>query len=156
MFLLRAVILFFSFCLPLHAQVLSDLAPPPELNSRAFLLIDLQSGAVLAERNADERIEPASLTKLMTAYLAFEALYQKRITMQQKLPVSVKAWRAPGSRMFLEPDTEVTVEALLKGLIASARTMDLEAQRLGLSNTNFVNATGLPDPQHYSSARDLE
>lgn len=175
MFLLRAVILFFSFCLPLYAQVLSDLAPPPELNSRAFLLIDLQSGAVLAERNADERIEPASLTKLMTAYLAFEALYQKRITMQQKLPVSEKAWRAPGSRMFLEPDTEVTVEALLKGLIVQsgndaaivlaeaisgseaqfAMAMNLEAQRLGLSNTNFVNATGLPEPQHYSSARDL-
>ncbi len=175
MFLLRAVILFFSVCLPLYAQVFSDLAPPPELNSRAFLLIDLQSGAVLAERNADERIEPASLTKLMTAYLAFEALYQKRITMQQKLPVSVKAWQAPGSRMFLEPDTEVTVEALLKGLIVQsgndaaivlaeaisgsetqfAMAMNLEAQRLGLSNTNFVNATGLPDPQHYSSARDL-
>ena len=174
MILLRAVILFLCCSLPSQAQVFAE-PQPPGLNSRAFILLDLQSGAVLAQKNADDRIEPASLTKLMTAYLVFEALYQKRLTMQQKLPVSEKAWRAPGSRMFLEPDTEVTVEELLKGLIVQsgndaaivlaegiagseadfADSMNREAQRLGLGNSRFANATGLPDEQHYSSARDL-
>ncbi|HUU73287.1 MAG TPA: D-alanyl-D-alanine carboxypeptidase family protein [Burkholderiales bacterium] len=175
MYLLRAVILFVSVCLPAHAQVFGDHSPPPSLHSRAFLLVDLQSGTVLAEKNADEQIEPASLTKLMTAYLVFEALYQKRLTMGQTLTVSEKAWRAPGSRMFLEPDSEVAVEDLLKGLIVQSgndaaivlaeaiagseaqfvEEMNREAQRSGLSNTLFANVTGLPDPQHYSSARDL-
>ena len=172
---LRALILFVAASLPAYAQVFSEVAPPPGMHSRAFMLVDLQSGTVLAEKNADQRIEPASLTKLMTAYLAFEALYQKRLSMGQKLTVSEQAWRAPGSRMFLDPDSEVTVEDLLKGLIVQSGndaaivlaeavagseaqfvdTMNREAQRLGLVNTNFVNVTGLPDPQHYSSARDL-
>ncbi len=173
---LRALILFFfAASLPAQGQVFDDYASPPSLNSRAFLLVDLQSGAVLAEQNADERIEPASLTKLMTAFLVFEALYQKRLTIDQKVIVSEKAWHAPGSRMFLEPDTEVSIEDLLKGLIVQSgndaaivlaeavagsekqfvNMMNVEAQRLRLSNTNFVNVTGLPAPQHYSSARDL-
>jgi D-alanyl-D-alanine carboxypeptidase (penicillin-binding protein 5/6) len=172
---LRALILFLAVCLPAHAQVFGDYASPPSLHSRAFLLVDLQSGAVLAEKNADERIEPASLTKLMTAYLVFEALEQKRLTMGQKLTVSTEAWQTPGSRMFLEPDSEVAVEDLLKGLIVQSGNdaaivlaeavagseaqfvdmMNREAQRLGLRDTKFVNVTGLPDPQHYSSARDL-
>ncbi len=172
---LRALILFFAACLPGYAQVFSEVSPPPSLHSRAFLLVDLLSGTVLAEKNADQRIEPASLTKLMTAYLVFEALYQKRLSMGQKLTVSEEAWRKAGSRMFLDPGSEVTVEDLLKGLIvqsgndaaivlaeavAGSETqfvdmMNREAQRLGLVNTKFANATGLPDPQHYSSARDL-
>ena len=175
MTVLRALILFFAACLPAQAQVFGEYAPPPSLSSRAFLLVDLQSGTVLAEKQADERIEPASLTKLMTAYLVFEALYQKRLTMGQQVKVSKKAWQASGSRMFLEPDSEVSVEDLLKGLIVQSGNdaaivlaeavagseaqftvmMNREAKRLGLSDTNFVNATGLPDPQHYSSARDL-
>ncbi len=172
---LRALILFIAACLPAHAQVFSEVVPPPGLHSRAFMLVDLQSGTVLAEKNADQRIEPASLTKLMTAYLVFEALYQKRLSMGQKLTVSEQAWRAPGSRMFLDPGSEVAVEDLLKGLIVQSGndaaivlaeavagseaqfvdTMNREAQRLGLVNTKFANATGLPDPQHYTSARDL-
>ena len=173
--MLRALILFLAVCLPAQAQVFDEFSSPPSLYSRAFLLVDLQSGAVLAQKNADERIEPASLTKLMTAYLAFEALYQKRLTLQQKVVVSEKAWRAPGSRMFLEPDSEVSVEDLLKGLIVQSGNdaaivlaetvagseqqfvdmMNREAERLRLSDTKFANATGLPEPQHYSTARDL-
>lgn len=172
---LRALILLIATCLPAHAQVLGEYSSPPSLDSRAFLLVDLQSGAVLAEKNADERIEHASLTKLMTAYLVFEALYQKRLTLQQTVVVSEKAWRAPGSRMFLEPGSEVSVEDLLKGLIVQSGNdaaivlaeavageeqefvamMNREAERLGLNDTRFANATGLPQPQHYSTARDL-
>lgn len=175
MTVLRALIFVFAVCLPAHAQVFDEYSTPPSLHSRAFLLVDLQSESVIAEKRADERIEPASLTKLMTAYLVFEALYQKRLTMNQKIRVSKKAWQAPGSRTFLEPDSEVSVENLLKGLIVQSGNdaaivlaeavagseaqfvvmMNREAQRQGLSNTQFVNATGLPDPQHYSSARDL-
>ncbi len=173
--MLRALILLIATCLPVQAQVLDEYSSLPSLYSRAFLLVDLQSGAVLAQKNADERIEPASLTKLMTAYLVFEALYQKRLTLQQKVIVSEKAWRAPGARMFLEPDSEVSVEDLLKGLIVQsgndaaivlaetvggseqqfADMMNQAAQRLQLSDTRFVNATGLPQAQHYSTARDL-
>ncbi|UCH50299.1 MAG: D-alanyl-D-alanine carboxypeptidase [Betaproteobacteria bacterium] len=172
---MRALILFLAASLPAHAQVFDEYSSPPSLYSRAFLLVDLQSGAILAEKNADERIEPASLTKLMTAYLVFEALYQKRLTLQQKVVVSEKAWRAPGSRMFLEPDSEVSVEELLKGLIVQSGNdaaivlaeavggseqqfvdmMNREAQRLRLTDTKFANATGLPEPQHYSTTRDL-
>lgn len=139
------------------------------------MLIDSQSGAILAEKNADERIEPASLTKLMTAYVVFDALRQKRLTMTQRVRVSEKAWRAPGSRMFLEPDSEVSVDELLKGLIIQSGNdaaialaqaiatseaqfvvlMNREARRLRMNNTQFANATGLPDAQHYSSARDI-
>ena len=117
MTLLRALVLFAFACLPAYGQVVGEHAPLPSLYSRAYLLIDLQSGAVLAEKNADERIEPASLTKLMTAYLVFEALYQKRLTMDQKVTVSRKARQASGSRMFLEEGSEVSIEDLLKGMI---------------------------------------
>ncbi len=167
---------FFLVCLPAYAQVFDEHSPPPpDLFSRAFLLIDLQSGAVLAEKNADERIEPASLTKLMTAYLVFEALRQKRLTMTQRVKVSEKAWHAPGSRMFLEPDSEASIEDLLKGLIIQSGNdaaislseavatseaqfvvlMNREARRLGMNDTRFANATGLPDARHYSTARDI-
>ncbi|NIO41885.1 MAG: D-alanyl-D-alanine carboxypeptidase, partial [Burkholderiales bacterium] len=172
---LRALILFFLACLPAQAQVFDESVSPPNLRSRAFLLVDLQSDTVLAQKNSDVRIEPASLTKLMTAYLAFEALYQKRLSTEQRVVVSEKAWQAPGSRMFLEPGSEVSIEDLLKGLIVQSGNdaamvlaeaiagsedqfvvmMNREAQRMRLSDTKFVNATGLPAPEHYSSARDL-
>ncbi len=166
----------FVVCLPAFGQVFSEHnPPPPSVLSRAFLLVDSQSGTVLAEKNADERIEPASLTKLMTAYLVFDALRQKRLTMEQRVHVPEKAWRAPGSRMFLEPDSEVSIEELLKGLIVQSGNdaaitlaeaiatseahfvvmMNREAQRLGMNDTRFANATGLPDAQHYSTARDI-
>jgi len=148
---------------------------PPSIAARAWLLLDYGSNLDLAGFNADLRVEPASLTKLMTAYLAFAALKQGRIQAKQIVPVSERAWKAPGSRMFIEPRQSVTVDELLRGMIvqsgndacialaeiiagseeAFAQMMNGEAQRLGLINTHFSNATGLPDAQHYSTANDL-
>lgn len=155
----------------------SDLpmAPPPQLAAKAWLLLDMQSGQSLVEHKADQRIEPASLTKLMSAYLTFSALRQGRIKLTDTVPVSEKAWKAEGSRMFIEPNKPVIVADLLRGMIVQSGNdatialaeavggsesgfvsmMNKEAQRLGMSNTHFVNATGLPDPQHYTTARDL-
>jgi D-alanyl-D-alanine carboxypeptidase (penicillin-binding protein 5/6) len=150
-------------------------SPLPSIEAKAWLLLDLRSRQVIASHSADERVEPASLTKLMSAYLVFEALKQKEITLDQRLPVSQKAWRMPGSRMFLEPNATPTVDELLRGLIVVSGNdativlaegvagseeqfvarMNLQAQRLGLSGTRFSNATGLPDPQHYSTTGDL-
>jgi len=151
------------------------MAPPPQLAAKAWLLLDMQSGQSLVEHNADRRIEPASLTKLMSAYLTFSALRQGRIKLTDTVPVSEKAWQAEGSRMFIEPNKPVIVADLLRGMIVQSGNdatialaeavggsesgfvsmMNKEAQRLGMSNTHFVNATGLPDPQHYTTARDL-
>ena len=149
--------------------------PPPQIDARAWLLTDLLSGQVLAEKTPDARVEPASLTKLMTAYLAFTAIKEGRLTPDQALPVSEKAWRAEGSRMFLDPRRPAKVDDLLKGMIVQsgndacivlaeaiagseegfAAMMNEMAKRLGMQNTHFVNSTGLPHPQHYSTARDL-
>jgi D-alanyl-D-alanine carboxypeptidase (penicillin-binding protein 5/6) len=148
---------------------------PPALAARAYLLLDYNSGQVLAAREPQARIEPASLTKLMTAYLVFRALREKRIRPDQVVPVSERAWRVPGSRMFIEPGRPVTVEELVHGMIvqsgndacialaeaiagseeAFVAAMNREARRLGLDNTHFANSTGLPHPQHYSTAYDL-
>ena len=160
--------------LPLTAS--AQLAPPPPaLEAKAWLLLDVNSGQVLANQNADTRFEPASLTKLMTAYLAFSALKQKSLKPDQVVPVSTRAWKAEGSRMFIEPNKPVTVDELLRGMIIQsgndasialaeaiggneevfAQMMNREAKRLGLANTNFTNATGLPNTQLYSTAQDL-
>ena len=145
------------------------------LASKSYLLVDMLSQQILASKNPDERIEPASLSKLMTAYVVFDALRQKRVTLSQPVAVSEKAWRSPGSRMFLDPGKSVPIEDLLQGMIvqsgndasvalaegiagteeAFVEQMNREAARLGLKNSNFVNATGMPDPQQYSTAADL-
>jgi len=147
----------------------------PAIAARAYLLLDFNSAQALVSHNPLERVEPASLTKLMTAYVTFTALKQKRIRLDQAVTVSEFAWRAEGSRMFVEPRKPVTVDALIRGMIvqsgndacialaeliagseeAFARIMNSEAQRLGLKHTQFVNATGLPHAQHYSTAQDL-
>jgi D-alanyl-D-alanine carboxypeptidase (penicillin-binding protein 5/6) len=149
--------------------------PPPSVGGKSWLVGDMTSGQVLAAEKADERFEPASLTKLMTAYLVFAALRDKKITREQQVPVSPRAWRAPGSRMFIEPRKPVTVDELIKGMeiqsgndacialaeaVAGseevfAQMMNREAARLGMANSKFMNSTGLPDAQHYSTARDL-
>ncbi|MEO1766559.1 D-alanyl-D-alanine carboxypeptidase family protein [Thiobacter aerophilum] len=173
--------LLFAFLLLIHATFVhgeSRLLPPPpapDIAARSWVLLDFQSGQVLTAHNPDMRIEPASLTKLMTAYLSFTAIRQGRLKLDQTLPVSEKAWRTEGSRMFLDPRTPARVDDLLKGMIvqsgndacitlaegiagteeAFAELMNREAKRLGLSNTHFMNSTGLPHPQHYSTARDL-
>ncbi len=168
-----AVLLFPS---PLFAQQVPASVPaPPQIAVKAYLLLDFNSMQPLVEKNPDERVEPASLTKLMTAYLTFAALKQKTLKPDQVVPVSVRAWRAEGSRMFIEPRKPVTVDELIRGMIVQsgndacialaeviagsedvfAQMMNREAQRLGMKNTSFMNSTGLPHPQHYSTAHDL-
>jgi D-alanyl-D-alanine carboxypeptidase (penicillin-binding protein 5/6) len=135
----------------------------------------MSTHTVLYSRAPDERVEPASLTKLMTAYLVFNALKEKRLTLDMRPPVSQAAYKAIGSRMFLDPRFPATIEELLNGLIVQsgndaaivlaealagseaqfAEIMNAEAKRLGLTNTRFTNASGLPDPNHYTTARDL-
>ena len=153
-------------------------APPPAvppIAAKAWLLLDYRTRHVIASQNADERVEPASLTKLMSAYLVFTALKRNQLSLSQTLPVSARAWKMSGSRMFLEPDKPVTVDELLHGMIvqsgndatvalaegvagsedAFVQRMNEQAARLRLAHTRFANATGLPDPHHYSTAADL-
>jgi len=173
---LRPAIASFAAYLSALASCAALAAPiPPVVDARAWLLLDATSGQPIASRNADERIEPASLTKLMTAYLAFRALKDKTLAPSQAIRVSERAWRARGSRMFIEPGIPVTVDELLHGLVvqsgndacialaeaisgteaAFVERMNREAQRLGMKGTHFTNASGLPDREHYSTANDL-
>lgn len=160
-----------------HAQQppLAQAPQPPALAAKAWLLLEMGSGQVLTRQQEGERLEPASLTKLMTAYLTFTALRQKTLALEQTLPVSEKAWRTGGSKMFVKVGDQVKVDDLIKGMIvqsgndacitlaeaisgseeAFAQLMNREAKRLGMSSSNFMNSTGLPDPQHYTNARDL-
>jgi D-alanyl-D-alanine carboxypeptidase (penicillin-binding protein 5/6) len=160
----------------LHAQHEPPAAPAtPAIAAKAYVLLDFNSGQTLVAHNERARVEPASLTKLMTAYLTFAALDQKRIRLDQVVPVSEFAWRTEGSRMFIEPRKPVTVEELIHGMIVQSGNdacialaeaiagseeafvvmMNREAQRLGLKDTHFANSTGLPHPQHYSTGRDI-
>lgn len=156
-------------------SALAQSVPPPALAANAWVLVDHATGQVLAGKDPDARIEPASLTKLMTAYLTFAALKAGTLSPDQQIPVSDRAWRMEGSRMFIEPNKPVTVGELIRGVIvqsgndacvalaeaiagsedAFAVLMNREAQRLGMSNTHFTNASGLPDPQLYTTAADL-
>ena len=165
---LAAIALFVASALALAQQ-------PPSVIGRAWVLADLSSGKVLAAEKAGERFEPASLTKLMTAYLVFAALKEKKLSLEQQISVSERASRAPGSRMFVDPRKPVAVDELVRGMViqsgndacialaeavagseeAFAQAMNREAARLGMKNTMFMNASGLPDPRHYSTAHDL-
>ncbi|HZF21873.1 MAG TPA: D-alanyl-D-alanine carboxypeptidase family protein [Burkholderiales bacterium] len=173
--ILAALFVWFGSTLAFAQAPLNGAAALGPLASKSYLLVDVLSQQVLAAKNPDARVEPASLTKLMTAYVVFDALRQKRVTLSQPLMISEKAWRAPGSRMFLDPGKAVAIEDLLRGMIvqsgndasialaegiagteeAFVEQMNREAARLGLKNSNFVNATGLPNPQHYSTPADL-
>ena len=155
---------------------LAQQAPvPPALAAKSWLLLEMGSGQVLTSEKPDDRLEPASLTKLMTAYLTFAALHKKTLALNQPLPVSEKAWRTGGSKMFVRVDTQVPVDDLIKGMIVQsgndacvtlaegiagseenfAQMMNREAQRLGMKNSSFTNSTGLPDPNLYTTAHDL-
>lgn len=143
--------------------------------AKAYMLSDFQTGQVLAGQNVHDRIEPASLTKLMTAYVVFSAIKQNQLSLDQNIPVSESAWRMIGSRMFIEPTKQVTVDELLRGMIVQSgndacialaeavagseanfsNLMNKEAERLGMKNTHFTNSTGLPDPNLYTTAHDL-
>ncbi len=147
----------------------------PAVEARSHFLVDFDSGRVLVEDNADERLEPASLTKMMTTYVVFAELAQGKFTLADKVVISEKAWRMGGSRMFVEVGTRVSVEDLLKGVIiqsgndasvalaehvagdesAFADLMNRYAAKLGMRDSNFTNSSGLPHEDHYSTARDM-
>jgi len=149
--------------------------PEPELKVKSWMLMDFSSGEVLSSGNSDKRIEPASLTKIMTSYVVFDQIKKGLFSLDDKVLISRKAWQTGGSRMFVKVNTRVSMADLLRGLIIQsgndaavalaehlagseqgfAALMNQEAARLGLTNTHFVNSTGLPDPKHYTTARDL-
>jgi D-alanyl-D-alanine carboxypeptidase (penicillin-binding protein 5/6) len=157
--------------------VLSQGMPqPPEIAARAYVLIDVTAGhQVLAQKDADSPVEPASLTKLMTAYLVFDALRARKLDLNQALPVSPRAWRMPGSRMFIDPKMKVPVEDLIKGMVVQSgndatvvlaegvggtverfvQLMNEQAARLGMKSTSYKNPEGLTEAGHTTTARDL-
>jgi len=161
--------------LSLFSTVTQANEPPPALAARAWVLIDHTTGQVLAAQNPDQKVEPASLTKIMTSYLTYAALRDGKLKRDQVVPVSEKAWKAVGSRMFIDLKVPVTVDELLHGLViqsgndagialaeaiagseeAFANLMNAEARRLGLANTHYVDATGMPDAAHLTTASDL-
>ena len=169
LFGLIAVVLSFS------AAAEMGVPPPPAVAARAYILMDYDSGQVLAESKADARMEPASLTKLMTSYVLYQQLEEGRIKPGDLATVSQRAWRMEGSRSFVPVGRQVSVEDLLKGMIVQSGNdatvalaeyaagsedvfvsmMNREAKRLGLTGTHYMDSTGMPDPQHYTTARDL-
>lgn len=154
---------------------LAQAPQPPEIAARSYLLLDVSANQVLAARDIDAPVEPASLTKLMTGYLVYDALRSKKISLEQKLPVSERAWRMPGSRMFIDPKMQVPVDDLIKGMIVQSgndatvalaegvggsverfvELMNQQAKALGMKNTTFKNPEGLTTPGHTTTARDL-
>ncbi len=147
----------------------------PEIAAKSYLLLDLTAGQVLAANGQDDLVEPASLTKLMTAYLVFDALRARKVDLKQALPVSERAWKMPGSRMFIDPKMQVSVEDLLKGMIVQSgndatvalaegvggtvehfvEMMNAQAQALGMKSTSYRNPEGLTAPGHRTTASDL-
>lgn len=148
---------------------------PPKIAAKSYILIDYDSGAILASKNPDEKVEPASLTKMMSAYIVYNELKQGNIQLGDKVTISKKAWQMPGSKMFIEVGKKVKVSDLIKGMdiqsgndatvalaehIAGSEETFVElmnryAKKLGMANTHFANATGLPNPNHYATANDL-
>ena len=159
------------FALDAQAQV----PAAPEIAARAYLLLDVTANQILAAKDADMPVEPASLTKLMTAYVVFDALKAKKITLDQTFGVSERAWKMPGSRMFIDPKMQVRVEDLVKGMIVQSgndatvalaegvggsierfvELMNQQARALGMKNTGYRNPEGLTAPGHTTTARDL-
>lgn len=149
--------------------------PAPQVDAKGYLLVDFATGIELAAANADQRLEPASLTKIMSAYVIYRALAEGRVQMTDQVLISENAWRTGGSKMFVEVGKRVGMEDLLKGMIIQsgndasvalaehvagseqtfAELMNTHAKRLGMQNSSFRNATGLPDPEHYTTARDI-
>jgi D-alanyl-D-alanine carboxypeptidase (penicillin-binding protein 5/6) len=175
MSILKSLFLAASLAFVSTIAVAADIPPPPSMAVKSYVLLDVNSNRFIAEESAEMRVEPASLTKVMTAYLAFKALKNGHLQQDQQIPVSTYAWKAEGSRMFIEPNRPVTVEELIHGVIIQsgndasialaeaiggseevfAQLMNQEAKRLGMKNSNFMNSTGLPDPDHYTTAHDL-
>ena len=159
----------------LSLSVAAQALPPPEIAAKSFLLLDVTANQMLAEKDIDMAVEPASLTKLMTAYLVFDALRSKKIALTQALPVSERAWKMGGSRMFIDPKMQVPVEDLIKGMIVQSgndatvalaegvggtharfvQLMNDQAKALGMKSTGYKNPEGLTEPGHVTTARDL-
>ena len=181
------LLILIALSLPLAAMAQRPTAPTPappkamptpaapSLGANSYILMDFNSGDVLVENNPDMRVEPASITKVMTSYVVFTELRGGNIKLEDLVNVSEIAWRTGGSRMFIEPNMEVTLEQLIKGMViqsgndasvalaehlagseaAFAGLMNHYAQQLGMNNSNFMNATGLPHEEHYTTARDV-
>ena len=172
----QAAIAVFVLAASMPGQGQTNPVPPaPSVSSKSYILMAADTGRVLAEREADKPLPPASLTKIMTSYLAAAEVAAGRVALADEVPISVKAWRTGGSKMFVREGTSVRLEDLLRGIVIQsgndasvavaeyiggdeegfAAMMNARAEELGLANTHFVNATGLPDDDHYASARDL-
>ncbi|MEI7976508.1 MAG: D-alanyl-D-alanine carboxypeptidase family protein [Betaproteobacteria bacterium] len=173
---LAFILLAIAFALaPLHAHAQSPAPEAPEIAAKAYLLLDVTANQILASRELDMPLEPASLTKLMSAYLVFDALKSKKIDMKQTFGVSERAWKMPGSRMFIDPKMKVPVEDLIKGMIVQSgndatmalaegvggtadrfvQMMNEQAKVLGMNSTSYKNPEGLTEAGHTTTARDL-
>ena len=169
------LILSFSFSFLNAGELPASNVQPPEIGASSYLLIDFQSGDELAAKNAHQKIEPASITKIMTAFVIYQELEKGNISLEDKVLVSKKAWKMEGSRMFIKAGEKIKLEKLLHGMIiqsgndaavalaehvagteaAFVKRMNLVAQELGLENTHYANVTGWPAPNHYSTASDI-
>ena len=161
--------------LPILSSASSLVPPAPQIKATSYILLDAQTNKVIVEYEADERNPPASLTKIMTTYLVEQMIQRGVVERGEKVPVSIKAWKAEGSKMFIREGTEVDLMDLLRGVVIQsgndasialaefvagdeasfAQMMNEQAEKLGMLNSNFLNSTGLPDEGHYSSARDM-
>ncbi len=175
--MLRRVFVFtVSMLMAVQLQAAPAIIPsPPQLAAEGYLLIDAETGEALVEFNAEQRLPPASLTKIMTSYVTAKEIERGSISLDDEVDISIKAWRMEGSRMFIQEGTKVRLEDLLRGVIiqsgndasvalaehiagsedAFADIMNQYAARLGMEGTHYVNATGLPDDNHYTTAKDL-
>ncbi len=160
---------------PLAFNAAAQTPEAPEIAARAYMLLDVSANQILAAKDIDMPVEPASLTKLMTAYIVFDALRAKKIDLKQTLPVSERAWKTPGSRMFIDPKMMVPVEDLIKGMVVQSgndatvalaegvagsverfvQLMNEQAKAIGMANTSYKNPEGLTEPGHTTTARDL-
>ncbi len=184
---MKKILFLIAIAITLPFAVIAQSPPPPpppqglptpaapSLSANSYILVDFNSGHVLVESNPDMRVEPASITKVMTSYVVFTELANGKIQLTDTVNVSETAWRTEGSRMFIEPSMEVTVEQLIKGMViqsgndasvalaehlagteeAFAGLMNHYAVQLGMTNSHFMNATGLPHEDHYTTARDV-
>jgi len=161
--------------LPILSSASSLVPPAPQIKATSYILLDAQTNKVIVEYEADERNPPASLTKIMTTYLVEQMIQRGVVERSEQVPVSIKAWKAEGSKMFIREGTEVDLMDLLRGVVIQsgndasialaefvagdeasfAQMMNEQAEKLGMVNSHFLNSTGLPDEGHYSSARDM-
>ncbi len=175
LFALSSLIALATLPADLARAAAAPIPKPPDVTARAYILSDHFSGRVLAQDHADDRMEPASLTKLMTSYVVFTALKENRLKLTDLVTISEHAWRAEGSRTFVQVGTQIPVDILIKGMIvqsgndatialaervggtepAFAQMMNAYAKRLGMKASNFENADGLPSPNHFTTARDM-